>query len=397
MKNRDISKIAGSAATQVPIERIYSAIIEQLYQAAAPGIIANASLGIILVWTLWGNVPQFIALIWLGVNLVVNILRLLLTLYVLKLELINEQSWKRWATTHMVAIGITSSVWGSAAFLFYIEGSIEFQVFFALIVVGMTSAALPMVAIYLPSYIAYFLPSMIPLMGVFIAEGDKLHVHMAILVGIYILTMLTTARQYYARIVESTSARMQLDLQAHVDALTGLANRRAFDKLLDKEWRRMLRTRQPLSLLLVDIDFFKAYNDAFGHQAGDDCLKQIAVTVEDVFRRSGDFVARLGGEEFVALVPVTDSCTVAKLAEEVREAVFSLGISHPNPDKDCVTISIGLSTTIPNSNLNVSALYESADKALYAAKDEGRNRVCTRTLKLNDRVIQHPESRLHGN
>jgi len=393
MNSMDTSKIVETTANQVPTGRIFTSIIQQLYRSAATGIIANGILGIILVWSLWSNLPQFIALIWLGTNLVLNFLRLLITIYVLKLDLINEQSWKRWATTHMVLVGITSSLWGSAAFLFYIEGRIEFQVFFALIVVGMASASLPMIAIYLPSYIAYFLPSIIPLMGVFIAEGDKLHVRMAILVGIYIITMLTTARLYYARIIESTNARMQLDLLAHVDALTGLPNRRAYDKLLEKEWRRMKRTRQPLSLLVIDVDFFKIYNDTFGHQAGDDCLVQIARTIEDVFRRSGDFVARLGGEEFVALVPVTESVAAAELAEHARQAVFSLGIPHPNPENESVSISIGLSTTIPNDTLSASALFDSADKALYAAKEAGRNRVCVSTLELNDRVTPHPKAR----
>jgi len=361
---------------------------------AATGMIANGILGIILVWSLWSNIPQFTASIWLGTNLVINILRLAITFYALKLDLINEQNWKRWAMTHMVATGIISSLWGSAAFLFYVEGRIEFQVFFALIVVGMASAALPMIAIYFPSYVAYFLPSIVPLMVVFIAEGDKLHVRMAILVGIYIFTMLTTARLYYARITASTIARIQLDQLAHVDALTGLPNRRAYDKLLDKEWRRMKRTRQPLSLLIIDVDFFKEYNDTFGHQAGDDCLMQIARTIEDVFRRSGDFVARLCGEEFVALVPVTESDAAAELAEQVRQAVFSLGMTHPNPEKTYVTISIGLSTTIPDESLNASTLFKSADKALYTAKDQGRNRVCKTILKSNISVTPQPKPRL---
>jgi diguanylate cyclase (GGDEF)-like protein len=397
MNSMDTSKIVGTTANQVPKERIFSSIIQQLYRSSATGIIANAILSIVLVWSLWDNIPQFIAIIWLGANLVMNFLRLLITIYVLKRDVINERNWKRWATTHLVVTGTTSSLWGLAALLFYIEGRIEFQVFFAMIVVGMASAALPMIAIYFPSYVAYFLPSIVPLMGVFIAEGDKLHVRMAILVGIYIFTMLTTARLYYSRIIESTSARLQLDLLAHVDALTGVANRRAYDKLLDKEWRRMKRTRQPLSLLIIDVDFFKEYNDAFGHQAGDDCLIQIARTIEDVFRRSGDFVARLGGEEFVALVPVTESDAVAELAEQARQAVFRLRIPHPNPDHDYVTISIGLSTTLPNEILNASALYESADKALYAAKDEGRNRVCIDTLKSNYIMTPQPKAQLLRN
>lgn len=141
-------------------------------------------------------------MIWLGANLIMNCIRILITIYVLKRDVVNERSWRRWAITHLVVTGITSSLWGLAALLFYVEGRIEFQVFFAMIVVGMASAALPMIAIYFPSYVAYFLPSIVPLMGVFIAEGDKLHIRMAILVGIYIFTMLTTARLYYSRIIE---------------------------------------------------------------------------------------------------------------------------------------------------------------------------------------------------
>lgn len=391
MNSIDTAKIVGSTAFQVPRDRIFSSIIEQLYRSAASGIAANALLGIILVWSMWSNIPQFIAVVWLAINLFVNISRFLITKYALQLDLIDEQSWKRWATTHIVATGIISSLWGIAAFLFYIQGRIEFQVFFALIVVGMSAAALPMIAIYLPSYIAYFLPSIVPLMGVFIAEGDRIHVHMAILVGIYILTMLTTARLYYTRIIESTGDRLQLDLLAHVDVLTGLANRRAYENILDKEWQRMKRTGEPLTLLVIDVDFFKEYNDAFGHHAGDDCLIQIARAIKDVFHRSSDFVARLGGEEFVAIVPVTESGAAAELADHARQAVSGLELAHPNPEKEFVTISIGLSTIVPNDNLNVSALYVSADNALYTAKDEGRNRVCVRNLNSNDNLTPHPE------
>ena len=390
----DTSKTIRATDNKVPKELIYSSIIQQLYRSAATGIIANAILGIILVWSLWSNIPQSIALIWMATNIVINFARLLITYYALKLDLINEQSWKRWAITHIVATSIGSSLWGVAAFLFYIVGQIEFQVFYALIVVGMASAALPMIAIYFPSYVAYFLPSIVPLMGIFIAEGDKLHIRMAVLVGFYIITMLITARLYYARILESTSTRIQLDLLAHVDALTGLPNRRAYDKLLDKEWRRIKRSRQALSLLVIDVDFFKDYNDTFGHQAGDDCLVQIARSIEDVFRRSGDFVARLGGEEFVALVPATESDAAAELAEQARMAVFNLGMPHPNPDREYVTISIGLSTAIPDESLNAAELFESADKALYTAKDEGRNRVCKSILKSNYLLTRQPKARL---
>jgi diguanylate cyclase (GGDEF)-like protein len=162
------------------------------------------------------------------------------------------------------------------------------------------------------------------------------------------------------------------------DGLTGVSNRRHFDEMLASEWRRGARTHGPLSLMLIDIDFFKAYNDACGHQAGDDCLRRVAKTLRDSLQRAGDLVARYGGEEFVVLLSDTGAEQALKLAEALREKIAELAIPHPAAPMQRITISTGLATTIPERDSHgalTEAFVRRADVALYEAKRSGRNRV----------------------
>lgn len=166
---------------------------------------------------------------------------------------------------------------------------------------------------------------------------------------------------------------------AYIDPLTGVANRRQFDEVLEKEWRRAERNQTSLSLMMIDIDFFKIYNDLCGHQAGDDCLQQVAKAIEVSAARAGELTARYGGEEFVVLLPNSDAENAIRVAESIRQAVRSLKLSHPNSSvSDYVTISVGLTTAdfIGNASVSATQLLKQADDALYDAKRAGRNQVC---------------------
>jgi diguanylate cyclase (GGDEF)-like protein len=173
----------------------------------------------------------------------------------------------------------------------------------------------------------------------------------------------------------------QLLRLASIDGLTGLANRRSFDETLDQEWRRARRNRTPLSLALIDIDFFKRYNDHYGHQAGDDCLKTVATTLAHAAERPGEIVARYGGEEFAVVLPQCDAATARALAEKMRRRVTELALPHAgSPVKGQVTISCGVATLSgegdPARDLpDEGALIAAADQALYAAKAAGRDQV----------------------
>jgi diguanylate cyclase (GGDEF)-like protein len=162
----------------------------------------------------------------------------------------------------------------------------------------------------------------------------------------------------------------------NIDGLTQIANRRYFDTYLEHEWRRSVREQQPLSLIFLDIDYFKLYNDHYGHQAGDECLKQVAQIFDHVARRPADLAARYGGEEFVILLPNTDEHGAQHLAEEIQEHLQQLAIPHePSSVSSSVTCSMGIACTIPNQAISAETFVSTADEAVYQAKARGRNRI----------------------
>jgi two-component system, chemotaxis family, response regulator WspR len=167
-----------------------------------------------------------------------------------------------------------------------------------------------------------------------------------------------------------------LEAMSARDPLTGLANRGRLGQVLQMEWRRCLRTARALSLVMIDIDHFKSYNDSLGHAAGDDCIKSVAQALDATLRRPGDLVARYGGEEFTAILPDTESQGAVTVATRMKEAVESLAIKHPSSSiSDWVTISCGVAIATPASHLTPEDLMSTADKMLYRAKEKGRNRV----------------------
>jgi len=161
-----------------------------------------------------------------------------------------------------------------------------------------------------------------------------------------------------------------------LDGLTGLSNRSRFDQILDQEWRRGQRSRSPLSLILMDIDHFKAFNEAAGRSAGDEYLRQIALGLEVSIHRAGDLVARYGGEKFVAVLADTDADGAMGVAEKIQESVAALGLPHPNSEiAPSITLSLGVVTRIAAFGVEPDSFVEDAKKALSKAKESGRNRI----------------------
>lgn len=172
--------------------------------------------------------------------------------------------------------------------------------------------------------------------------------------------------------------KLNLSLQdmAQMDALTGIANRRHFDMVLDEELRRARRREYSVALLMCDIDFFKSYNDLLGHVQGDVCIQRVAQLIESQVHRPGDLVARYGGEEFAVILPALDLREAEKLAQQICDRIAAEGIAHPGSKvADHITISIGVSALIPHDDVSQKMLINQADEALYQAKHQGRNRV----------------------
>ncbi len=191
--------------------------------------------------------------------------------------------------------------------------------------------------------------------------------------------------QLYQQLEE---ANKQLHRLATLDGLTQVANRRQFDEYLNSEWQRLAREKQPLALLLCDVDYFKLYNDTYGHQAGDECLKQLAQAMTSAAKRSADLVARYGGEEFAVILPNTNAEGAEKVAENVRSELQKLKIAHAQSlVSDYVTLSIGIAQVVPSPSLEPQYLITRADEALYAAKEQGRDRIVKRQVGNNQKSL----------
>lgn len=194
----------------------------------------------------------------------------------------------------------------------------------------------------------------------------------------------------FSKAIVKARVRTHLELKRHrdilenlssMDGLTGIPNRRRFDEFVATEWRTGIREATPMSLIMIDIDYFGAYNNTYNHLAGDDCLKRVATTLTGCLRRPTDFAARYGGEEFSAVLPRTDLEGAAHMAEQMRASVEALRIEHDaSPISDWVTISLGVASILPFRDGTAQFLIKGSDSVLFDAKKAGRNQV--KTLQL---------------
>jgi two-component system, chemotaxis family, response regulator WspR len=189
----------------------------------------------------------------------------------------------------------------------------------------------------------------------------------------------------YRALHESQQQLMEKNLEllrlSKVDGLTGLSNRRYFNEYLEAEWKRATRSQEPLSILMIDVDHFKQYNDTYGHVAGDQVLKKIALALKDCCQRSTDLAARFGGEEFIIILPNTPAFNISFIGNKICRAVEDLNIPHvASSIGEFLTISVGAATAIPEPGEPFSALVDAADRALYEAKRMGRNRLVAHCL-----------------
>ena len=211
--------------------------------------------------------------------------------------------------------------------------------------------------------------------NLFIPRAAALQIYLGFnLISVLPASVLFAERKWIER--ELRDALDRLSVLAMVDSLTGIANRRALDQRLAQEWSRAYRAGSALTLMIADLDMFKQFNDIYGHQAGDDCLRTVAHAFSAVAQRASDFVGRFGGEELVLLLPQMTAEQCYPFAERVRASIAALSIEHRGSPHGRVTVSIGCATLYPEREQTSKELLEQADRALYRAKQEGRNRVC---------------------
>lgn len=196
-----------------------------------------------------------------------------------------------------------------------------------------------------------------------------------------ILHLVMAVADQLGSLIQLRQLNLELKRLANLDGLTQVANRRRFDDYLAQEWKRSLREEQPLSLILCDVDYFKAYNDSYGHLAGDECLQKVAQTMKDSIKRPADLVARYGGEEFVVVLPNTSAKGAQQVAATLKNQLEEMQLPHAQSlVKPYVTMSLGVASVIPHASLCLEDLIACADEALYEAKRQGRNRIVAQLI-----------------
>ena len=407
MTNLEINESAsGVGLTTAP--SLIQGQIAYLYQNKTLGFWSNILLAAFMVFFLWfhlGN-QQIPLLIWLGLIITSSIVRLLMGKSFNPKQQYTQIELTGWANRHVFFTIFISTIWGLAGIVFF---PVDFPNLILMVLV-LFSVLLASISTLAASRIAYYFQILVILLPITILlflskdEGHSLAAGAIIILGI---TLILASSYIYQLLYELQETQLKLQDLADTDQLTQIANRRHFDRKFKTEWRRAMREKTPISILLIDVDFFKKYNDTYGHQAGDSCLKQIADTFASITHRPADLASRYGGEEFSILLPVTKQADALMLAERLRRKIEGLQIEHSATDIGVVTVSIGVSCCEPTWDFRGNTpdeeqkvifpamLLTAADNALYVSKERGRNQVseqCCGDHKMAQALRQQSEA-----
>ncbi|MTJ79640.1 MAG: GGDEF domain-containing protein, partial [Telmatospirillum sp.] len=303
-----------------------------------------------------------------------------------------RRRWVRYRTRDEIAYSLSTalsgSVWGVAGLL-VVDAGPAFQIVVITAILAMVMGAVLTLGGSMPAFLGFAVPAILPL-AIALAAGrgasDMLLssyclIFLALMSGIAWRFNRSLRKTWQLRFDNEdlvgalTEAHRQLSILAETDGLTGLANRRCLDRFVAREWARAVRTRAALSVLMIDVDHFKAFNDRYGHPAGDDCLRRVAGVLRSGAQRATDLAARYGGEEFVIVLPDTGITAARTLATAILDGVAGLRLSNDAAPVGHVTVSVGVATMAPGAYPDAEALLRAADQALYRAKHAGRNRV----------------------
>jgi diguanylate cyclase (GGDEF)-like protein len=372
-----LHKDDSDSGSHVPSERQHEASaraehLRILSRHAVFAILGNILASVTLVVGLWGAVRPGLLITWMSVVIVFNGVRWLAGRRFPK-GVIGEEETRRWERRFLGTVAISGLLWGVAGGLFYIPSQPEHGLFLALLVIGMCAAGLASLSCHRIAYPVFLLPAVTPLMLHLMSDDNRAAQAVGYVIPFYFTLMYLLSRELYQTAHESILRRIESESQAMLDHLTGVANRRAFEEWLDREWHRAIRGKRTLSLVIADIDNFKLCNDTHGHAAGDRVLKAVAALMERRTRRGADLVARIGGEEFAIVLPDTDLRGAVAVAESIRVGLGKLTGRHP--EIPTVTMSFGVSSLAPDDSLTTGLLFGGADTAVYQAKRKGRDRV----------------------
>ncbi len=369
---------------------LYSKQIETIYAQSITAAIGNTLSALLIVYIFSSSVVMWKLWTLFGIITFFSIARIFI--YKAYKRDVNEEKIVFFGNVYVLISLISSSVWGVFWFVLIPTTQPVHLAIVGMWVMGMSAAPAISYAVYLKSLFAYFLPITISGIAAFLYIGGPYATPIALVLVIYTFVLIRGSIPVNKSIIDSILLNLKLKVEIKErekiqkeleelsikDGLTGLFNRRFFDETLKFELHSAQRSAYELSLIMIDIDYFKAYNDNYGHLEGDDCLKIITKNIKLSAKRYGDIVCRYGGEEFAIILPRTSSQNAYKIAQEIKKSVLALEIEHKYSEIDdinFITLSFGVGTIVPIKDTKMEEIIYLADKALYEAKNSGRNRV----------------------
>jgi len=384
--------------------------VDLLYDQSLWSLPGGLAAALLLAAILWPVTSTTALLVWTGALGSVTAFRLLLTVLYLRRPA-GEQRAGAWRRAFTGGTAVSAAIWAAGAIFVSPAGSLPHWGAYLLWLGGLVAGGVATLSVVMTAYLAFALPALLPVATYLLLGPEAMARTVGGVLLLFLASMVVAAWRVNRAIL--TALRLQFenyqlnnqlraDLERHVhvetqlreakrraealarelrqlsieDGLTGISNRRHFDQVFLREWRRALRGRYPLTLVMLDLDFFKPFNDRYGHRAGDDCLREVAGVLREHCRRPGDQAARYGGEEFAVVLPGTGSMDAREIAQRIASDVEALAIPHDlSTVSRVVTVSGGVATLVPDRNMDFRHLIEMADAALYRAKGEGRNRI----------------------
>jgi diguanylate cyclase (GGDEF)-like protein len=371
-----------------PLAEIKVEQVRLLYQQGSIIQLLGILIAIVTAVLYWSVVDHTELLMWLAAVVLVFLTRLLINTWFLRTadDDFDAGKWEKVYSAGTFASGV---VWGILALFYEPAWPMLHQVMLFIIFTGLIGASFNTNASVFMAFPAFYIPLVGFLMYAMMRHEEG-QVGLVLLFLIYLAAMHSSAVRFYNRLTQTLQLQHEneklteklahsnerLVRLAEIDPLTKVFNRRYMDRFLSDEWKAHLQDAKALSVLFIDIDFFKQYNDTYGHGAGDRSLNAVAQTLKQNIRIERDMVARYGGEEFAVILPHTDCKEARNIAERIMEDIRKLDITHSASNvAEALTVSIGIATMVPNASHDEDAILDIADSALYNAKRRGRNRM----------------------
>ena len=357
----------------------------QLYEKQKHTMFAGSiTAGILVVYFTYPATDHEIALLWLATLITFNIIRYVLNLkYQSSNEATDSQLYNLYLYYLTTAI-LVGMLWGAAALLFYPISSIIHGLYFALVIVSILTAGLVVLPNLARAYPIFLTLVLSPLLIVLLRNDPVGNSKIVIALVLFSLFSIPIARTYRNNLLQSIDLSIQLKHQARHDALTKIPNRRYFLEQLHTAWQSALRHKTPITVMILDIDYFKKINDTYGHNKGDECLQKVGRVLRDTVKRSGDYVARIGGEEFAIVLTNDKTESAIKISAILSSRISQQQIPTDSNEFITLTVSMGIACAIPSTELMQDDFIKAADQALYEAKEGGRN--CYRLANLRCKV-----------